>query len=85
MKCTICHKEVTLVPSAAERAKRYGETPAYYTRLFPQHSVCTIAKRNADVRDLIALRDARKASRSDHLDRRIPVLDRDFDQFAMWS
>jgi hypothetical protein len=32
----------------------------------------------------LALRDARKASRADHLDRRIPVLDLDFDNFA-WS
>jgi hypothetical protein len=29
----------------------------------------------------LAIRDARKAARADHLDRRIPVLDRDFDQF----
>lgn len=32
----------------------------------------------------LALRDARKAARQEHWNaRRVPVLDRDFDQFAM--
>ena len=47
--CTICNKPVTLVPSAAERAKKYGDHPAaYYTRLFPDHTSCVLAKRKAD-------------------------------------
>lgn len=34
MNCTICGKPVVLVPSAAERAKKYGDHPAsYYTAL----------------------------------------------------
>lgn len=30
----------------------------------------------------LALRDARRASREEHLDRRVPLLDRDFDNLA---
>lgn len=33
----------------------------------------------------LALRDARKAAREEHLNRRIPVLDRDFDQLVYGS
>jgi hypothetical protein len=51
MKCSICNKEVVLVPSAAERARKYGESPAFYTRLFPTHSACALAKRDAAVRE----------------------------------
>lgn len=36
------------MPSAAERAKKYGESAAYYTALFPQHAECTLKKRAAD-------------------------------------
>ena len=54
MNCTICHKPVVLVPSATERAKRYGGTPSDYTRLFPAHSACELAKRAADTSELMA-------------------------------
>jgi hypothetical protein len=53
MNCTICHRPVVLVPSAKERAAKYGQTPAFYTRLFPQHADCTIAKRDREVRELM--------------------------------
>jgi hypothetical protein len=53
MNCTICHKPVVLVPSATERAKRYGGTPSD-TRLFPAHSACELAKRAADTSELMA-------------------------------
>ena len=66
-KCTICKEEVILHPSAAERAKRYGETAAFYTKLFPDHTHCTLAKRKADTSELMArirsqnaLRDSRR-------------------------
>ena len=38
--CTVCNKPIVLVPSAAERAKKYGQTPAYYLNLFTTHSEC---------------------------------------------
>lgn len=31
----------------------------------------------------LAMRDARRQARNERLDRRIPLLDRDFDNFAM--
>jgi len=32
-----------------------------------------------------AIRDARKASKADRFDRRVPVLDRDFDNLELWG
>lgn len=43
--CTICNKPIVLVPSAAERAKRYGGKPSDYTACFTTHSDCAIRKR----------------------------------------
>jgi hypothetical protein len=53
MDCTICHKPIILVPSAAERARRYGGKPSDYSRLFTTHAECTLAKREADTLALI--------------------------------
>lgn len=47
MNCTICHKPIILVPSAQERAKKYGGKPSDYTKLFTMHSECYL-KKNAD-------------------------------------
>jgi DNA-binding ferritin-like protein len=47
MDCTICGKPITLVPSAAERAKKYGGKPSDYTKLFTAHSTCEVEKRSA--------------------------------------
>lgn len=46
MLCQVCKKEVVLVPSAQERAKkdRSGKTADYYTKLFPMHTDCQLAK-----------------------------------------
>ena len=55
MNCNICNKPVVLVPSAAERARKHGETPAYYTKLFSQHSDCALAARKAATSALINL------------------------------
>jgi len=44
--CTICHRPIVLVPSAAERARRYGGKAEDYIRLFDQHPACTVAKRS---------------------------------------
>jgi hypothetical protein len=55
MNCTICHKPIVLVPSAAERAAKdtTGKTAAYYTGLFTEHAYCTLAKRKADTSALM--------------------------------
>ena len=54
MKCTICKKEVILKPTATERARKYGETPDYYTKLFPTHVKCQLAKDKESVSKLMA-------------------------------
>lgn len=52
--CTICGHPITLIPSAAERSRKYGDhPPSYYTNLFTEHSNCTLRKRKADVEALI--------------------------------
>ena len=53
MNCTICHKPIKLVPSATERATRYGGKPSDYTKLFTVHADCQIAKSKAGTADLI--------------------------------
>ena len=53
MNCTICHEPVTLIPSAVERAKRYGGKPSDYTNLFTSHPECFIAKRSQESIDLM--------------------------------
>jgi hypothetical protein len=52
--CTLCQKPIVLVPSAAERAAKYGGTASDYTKIFTTHNHCLIAKRNEDTRELIA-------------------------------
>ena len=54
MKCTICGKPILLSPSAAERARKFGGTPSDYTKLFTEHTVCALAKRDRETRELIA-------------------------------
>ena len=46
MKCKYCGKPVVLVPSAVERAKKFGGKPSDYTKLFPSHAKCIIDNRN---------------------------------------
>lgn len=52
-KCAICGKDIVLVPSAAERAHKTGESPKYYIELFTSHGKCQVEQRNRDVRALI--------------------------------
>ena len=54
MKCSHCNTEVVLVPSASERARKYGETAAFYTKLFPIHSQCQLDIRAEVTRKLMA-------------------------------
>jgi len=55
MNCTLCSKPIVLVPSAHERAAKdvSGNTAAYYTSLFREHSECALRKRQADTTALI--------------------------------
>lgn len=46
MNCRICNKAIVLVPSARERAARFGGTPEFYTRLFTTHGSCQVAQRS---------------------------------------
>lgn len=46
MLCSICNKEIILVPSAIERAKKFGGRPSDYTKLFTTHASCFIEKRS---------------------------------------
>lgn len=49
-KCTICKKEIVLVPSASERAAKFGGKASDYTKMFTVHSECYVNKRsNASV------------------------------------
>jgi len=53
MNCTICGKPIVLVPSATERAAKYGGKPSDYTKLFTTHSECSIAKRERETVELM--------------------------------
>ncbi len=53
MKCAHCGNEVVLVPSAQERAKKYGGKASYYTNLFPVHADCALIKRDGKQQSLI--------------------------------
>jgi len=53
MNCTICGKPIKLVPSAQERAKKFGGKPSDYTKLFTTHSACFIQKRSQESIDLM--------------------------------
>ena len=48
MNCRICDKAIVLVPSAKERAAKFGGTPDLYTHLFTTHGSCQIAQRSRD-------------------------------------
>lgn len=52
-KCTICNKEIVLIPSAAERAAKFGGKASDYIKMFTTHSECAIAKRSQESIDLM--------------------------------
>lgn len=53
MNCLHCGKKIVLVPSAQERARKYGGKPSDYSALFTVHAQCQIEKRNAMTLELI--------------------------------
>jgi hypothetical protein len=53
MNCTICGKKIILVPSAAERARKFGGRASDYTALFNSHSQCAVNKREQEATQLM--------------------------------
>ena len=53
MNCIYCKKKIVLVPSAAQRAKRFGGTPQQYVRLFTSHPECALKERERQTSELI--------------------------------
>lgn len=53
MKCTICGTAIVLVPSAAERAARYGGKAEDYTKLLSTHGSCAVKKRSDESVELM--------------------------------
>ena len=53
MNCCHCGQPIQLIPSATERAARFGGRPADYTRLFTEHSACAIRYRSEETSRLI--------------------------------
>jgi len=43
--CNVCKQPIVLVPSAAERAEKYGNTAKHYLDLFKTCSSCQIKMR----------------------------------------
>jgi hypothetical protein len=52
-KCDICSKPIVLVPSASERARKFGGKPQDYIDQFTTHTDCFIAKRTQGTLDLM--------------------------------
>lgn len=61
MNCTICKKPIILIPSAQERADKFGGRPSDYINLFTEHAQCTIDKRERETAELINRSCASKA------------------------
>lgn len=51
--CTICGKKIVLVPSAEERAAKFGGKASDYTKLFTTHSDCAVKQRSQESTDLM--------------------------------
>ena len=53
MNCKICGKPIILVPSAEERARKFGGSPSDYIKLFDACAECLIAKRSNESKELM--------------------------------
>jgi len=53
MNCLHCKKKIVLVPSAQERAKKYGGTPTDYESRFSYHTECQLKLRADSVSELV--------------------------------
>ena len=61
MPCEYCNKRVVLVPSAAERSKKFGQPASFYTRLFKNHAACELKAREQGTKELMARLSGKKA------------------------
>ena len=62
MKCSLCNKEIVLVPSAEERAKKYGGTAEFYRKLFTVHGECQVRKNKEESIQLMKKLNARSTT-----------------------
>lgn len=53
MKCTICNKPITLMPSATARAEKFGGKASDYIALFTEHATCVANKRSDEAASLM--------------------------------
>lgn len=53
MNCLHCGQPIGLVPSAAERAKKFGGVPNDYTAVFTYHAACTLELRAKSTAELV--------------------------------
>lgn len=53
MNCKHCGKPITLVPSAQERARKFGGEAKDYTELFQYHTACTLELRAQSISKLM--------------------------------
>jgi hypothetical protein len=51
--CNYCGKPIKLVPTASERAAKYGQSPAYYEALFTAHTECQLESRMKETTALL--------------------------------
>jgi len=52
--CKICNKPIVLLPSAVERAAKYGGTPQHYIDLFDTHPRCFTEQHYEQLRQWLA-------------------------------
>lgn len=53
MKCRICNEPIVLIPSAKERADKFGGKPSDYAKLFTTHSLCLLEERAKQTSELM--------------------------------
>jgi hypothetical protein len=53
MNCVHCNKPIELVPSAAERARKWGGKASDYTNIFIEHTECLMRKNSEEVSELM--------------------------------
>jgi hypothetical protein len=51
--CGHCGKKIVLIPSASERAKKYGGKPSDYVKMFQYHADCTLKYRQSELSGLL--------------------------------
>lgn len=56
MNCTVCGKPIILIPSATERAKKFGGKASDYTKLFTTHADCAMRANDESLKALFAQR-----------------------------